>query len=118
MLIRKEIIPNPPFQYSRLLMVLLTEHLRIFIILNVYSIVVLGHTREATFLKPLCVCSNKRNGQIIRKQLIDSTQLMAHLLNGFHKLLWCNISSIWWYSKPNISHNSDDIFQGCTKGYF
>ena len=45
--IRKEIIPNPPFQYSRTVLVLLTNHQSMLIILNMTIKMDFGDIREA-----------------------------------------------------------------------
>ena len=61
------------------------------------------------------MCYEKITKQTIGKSLIDSWEHMSHFLNGYRDILWYNCSYIWWCSKSNLFHHSDDIWQRLKK---
>ena len=48
---------------------------------------------------------------------IGDSWIDSHFIYGFPKFFWCTCSYVWWCSEFDLSHHSDDIFQGFTKGF-
>ena len=93
--IRQEIIPNKPFNYSRQYLVILKNHLRMLINWSFSISIDFGDTRESSFRSPYCIYPDKIN-KTVGKSQTDSWELVSHMINGYHDLLWCDCSSVRW----------------------
>ena len=101
------------FQSSRPLLVIPTHYFRMLNVLNIsdtWILVISGNPHSSN----LIVCVMKIEIKTIGNLWIYSWELMRYPLNGFHNLLWCNCSSVWWYSESYLSHKSDGIWKRFT----
>ena len=64
-----------------------------------------------------CLCYYNRTEHNIWYSWKDNRDIMIHLINYFHNLLWFNYNVVWWSSKSIFLHHSGNLCTRFKRGF-